>query len=78
MKLDIVCIYSNKLAMKIETVYSDENEISVVVGENAQENTLIVKQAHQNDTWFHYYSAKSGVTSNKIMFEECSSVAMEV
>jgi predicted ribosome quality control (RQC) complex YloA/Tae2 family protein len=47
--------------MKKEIIYVNENKKSynIIIGQNARENTLIVKDSHPNDIWMHFESISS-------------------
>ena len=46
---------------------SETNKTPFIVGKNALENSLIIKNAHQNDLWFH---VAKGTSSHVILHHE--------
>jgi predicted ribosome quality control (RQC) complex YloA/Tae2 family protein len=45
--------------VKRETIMIDDKEYVVLIGQNAQENTAIIRQCDPNDMWFHLKSSSS-------------------
>jgi predicted ribosome quality control (RQC) complex YloA/Tae2 family protein len=47
--------------MRIETIYIDENnqEYDIWIGENQQDNEMIILKSDQNDIWFHLQNMSS-------------------
>ena len=39
--------------MKIETIDIDDKKYDIIIGQNQLENDNIIKNASQNDIWFH-------------------------
>lgn len=39
--------------MKIETIDIDDKKYEIIIGQNQLENDNIIKNANQNDIWFH-------------------------
>ncbi len=39
--------------MKIETIDIDDKKYDIIIGQNQIENDNIIKNANQNDIWFH-------------------------
>lgn len=39
--------------MKVEKILIDDKEYELLIGENQNENDLIIKNSRQNDIWFH-------------------------
>lgn len=60
---------------------SSEYRVKVVIGQNRNENNLIVKEGDQNDWWFHVANHPSGhglYCDNDIKKEAIELVAIEV
>lgn len=47
--------------MKQETIYIEENDkdYKILIGQNAKENDLVIKNSSQNDIWFHLETSSS-------------------